>query len=93
LMDLMLPSAWAMCLSIGGRSSGAATGAMNTAGQAGGFLCTVLFGYIVNATGSYSLPVWLIAGMVLTSALLFSRIDCTRGLDTGSEVEIAALQT
>ena len=48
MMDLMLPSAWALCLAIGGRLSGTATGMMNTAGQAGGFLCTVLFGYIVH---------------------------------------------
>jgi predicted MFS family arabinose efflux permease len=80
-MDLMLPSAWAMCLAIGGQASGTATGMMNTAGQAGGFLCTVLFGYIVHATGSYNLPLWLIASMVMISALIFARIDCTRGLD------------
>ncbi|MGH9599411.1 MAG: MFS transporter [Terracidiphilus sp.] len=81
VMDLMLPSAWAMCLAIGGRSSGTATGMMNTAGQAGGFLCTVLFGYIVHATGSYNAPLWFIAGMVLVAALVFSRIDCTQGID------------
>lgn len=81
VMDLMLPSAWAMCVAIGGRSSGMATGMMNAAGQAGGFLCTVLFGYIVHATGSYNLPLGLIAGIVLVSALIFSRIDCTLGLD------------
>jgi MFS family permease len=80
LMDLMLPSAWAMCLVIGGHSSGAATGMMNTAGQVGGFFCTVVFGYIVHATGNYNLPLWLIAAMVLTSAILFARIDCTQGL-------------
>jgi len=81
MMDLMLPSAWAMCVAIGGRSSGTATGMMNTAGQAGGFLCTVLFGYIVHVTGSYNLPLVCIAAMVLTSALAFARIDCTQGLD------------
>jgi MFS transporter, ACS family, glucarate transporter len=81
MMDLMLPSAWALCLAIGGRLSGTATGMMNTAGQAGGFLCTVLFGYIVHATGSYNLPLWFIAGMVLTSAAMFTRIDCTQSVD------------
>ena len=83
MMDLMLPSAWALCLSIGGRLSGTATGMMNTAGQAGGFLCTVMFGYIVHATGSYNLPLWFIAGMVLASALLFTQIDCTQSVDAG----------
>ena len=53
---------------------------MNTAGQAGGFLCTVLFGYIVHATGSYNMPLWFIAAMVLISAAIFSSIDCSRGL-------------
>jgi nitrate/nitrite transporter NarK len=80
-MDLMLPSAWALCLAIGGRLSGTATGMMNTAGQAGGFLCTVLFGYIVHATGSYNLPLYFIAGMVLASAAIFTRIDCTQCVD------------
>lgn len=80
-MDLMLPSAWALCLAIGGRLSGTATGMMNTAGQAGGFLCTVLFGYIVHATGSYNLPLWFIAAMVFTSAIIFTRIDCTQCVD------------
>jgi MFS family permease len=80
-MDLMLPSAWALCLAIGGRLSGTATGMMNTAGQAGGFLCTVLFGYIVHATGSYNLPLYFIAAMVLASAAIFTRIDCTQCVD------------
>ena len=80
-MDLMLPSAWALCLAIGGRLSGTATGMMNTAGQAGGFLCTALFGYIVHATGSYNLPLWFIAGMVMVSAVVFTRIDCTKCVD------------
>jgi MFS transporter, ACS family, glucarate transporter len=77
VMDLMLPSAWALCVTVGGRLSGTATGLMNTAGQAGGFLCTVLFGYIVGTTGNYNAPIWLLAGLVLVSALLFARVDCT----------------
>ncbi len=80
-MDLMLPSAWALCLAIGGRLSGTATGMMNTAGQVGGFLCTVVFGYIVHATGNYNLPLWFIAAMVFTSAIIFTHIDCTQCVD------------
>ena len=79
-----------MCVAIGGRTSGTATGLMNTAGQAGGFLCTLLFGYIVHVTGSCNLPLWFIAGMVLLSAVIFSRIDCTRGLDVTAQIEAAA---
>jgi MFS transporter, ACS family, glucarate transporter len=79
VMDLMLPAAWAMCMSIGGRWGGTATGVMNTAGQAGGLLCTLLFGYVVAATGDYELPLRMVAVMVVVAAVLFSRTDCTAG--------------
>jgi ACS family glucarate transporter-like MFS transporter len=88
IMDLMLPAAWAMCMSLGGRFSGAATGAMNTAGNLGGWFCTVLFGYVVKATGDYNLPVRAVAAMVLLAALLFARVDCTKGL--ADEADAAA---
>lgn len=78
-MDLMLPSAWAMCSSLGGRWGGVATGVMNTAGQAGGLLCTVLFGYLIAATGDYNLPVRAVALMVLVAAALFSQVRCVSG--------------
>ncbi len=80
VMDLMLPCAWAVCLDVGASHAGVVTGVMNTAGQAGGFVCTVLFGYIVKVTGSYHAPLFLIAGMLLVSAGLFARIDPTRPL-------------
>jgi len=80
IMDLMLPVAWAICLDVGARHAGVVTGVMNTAGQFGGFVCTVLFGYIVKATGSYHAPLFFIAGMLMISAGLFSRIDPTRPL-------------
>lgn len=74
-MDLMLPCAWAVCLDIGHAHAGAVTGAMNTAGNAGGFLCTVLFGYLVKASGSYDTPLYVIAVLLMTSAIIFSRVD------------------
>ncbi len=78
IADLMLPAAWAVCLDIGGHHSGVVTGVMNTAGQFGGFVCSVLFGYIVAASGNYQLPVWGVAGMVLVAAGLFLGIDPTK---------------
>jgi MFS transporter, ACS family, glucarate transporter len=78
VMDCMLPSAWSLCLDIGGRYSGAVSGAMNTAGSAGGFACTWLFGYLVGAFGDYSIPMFIIAGMVSIAACLFWLVDPTR---------------
>jgi MFS family permease len=76
-MDLMLPSAWAICLDLGGRYAGAVSGAMNSGGHIGGFLCSVLFGYLVSHFGNYSAPLFAIATMLMVSAILFSRIDPT----------------
>lgn len=78
--DLMLPTAWAICLDIGGERAGVVTGVMNTAGQAGGFVCSVLFGYLVEVTGNYQAPVWGVASMVLIAACLFGGIDATKKL-------------
>ncbi len=90
VMDLMLPSAWAICLDVGSQHAGAITGAMNTAGQLGGFACTVVFGYLVGRTGNYELPLFVIAAMLAVSAALFSRIDPTRPLVPDNQVSAAA---
>ncbi len=80
VMDLMLPSAWAICLDISGPHAGAVTGAMNTAGQLGGFFCTILFGHLVGKYNDYDLPLFVIAAMVGLAAFLFTRIDASRPL-------------
>lgn len=80
IMDCMLPCAWAMCLDVGGRHAGAVSGAMNSAGQLGGFVCTAGFGYLVKWTGRYDVPMTVIAVMVLISSGLFFLIDATRPL-------------
>jgi len=80
IMDCMLPCAWALCLDVGQKYAGTVSGAMNTAGSLGGFLCALLFGWVVKATGNYNLPVLGIAVMVAISALLFAWINPDRPL-------------
>jgi MFS family permease len=75
VMDLMLPSAWAICLDVGKKYAGAISGAMNTAGNLGGFVCATVFGYLVQATGNYNFPLYVIAGMLLMAAFLFLGIN------------------
>jgi ACS family glucarate transporter-like MFS transporter len=75
ILDLMLPATWSLCLDLGRAHAGVLTGTMNTAGLAGGFVCTVLFGYLVRATGGYRAPLSLIAAMVMLSAVLYLWID------------------
>ena len=54
----MLPRSWAICLDVGRRYSGAVSGAMNSAGQAAGYICTVLFGYLVARYGYHVPLLW-----------------------------------
>lgn len=80
VIDLMLPSAWAICTDIGRKFAGAVSGAMNTAGNIGGFICASVFGYVVDATGNYNMPLYVIAGMLLISSFLFFKLDPSRPL-------------
>ena len=80
VIDLMMPSAWAICADIGRRYAGAVSGAMNTAGNIGGFACATVFGYVVQATGNYNVPLFVIAAMLVIAALLFACIDPTKPL-------------
>jgi len=73
--DFMVPAAWAVAMNMGGDRAGTVTGAMNTAGQMGGFVCSVLAGYLVQSTGSYNAPVIVVAGVLILAAILFSRVD------------------
>jgi len=73
--DFMMPAAWAVAMNMGGERAGTVTGAMNMAGQLGGFVCSVLAGYLVQATGSYNAPVIVVACILLTAAVAFSRVD------------------
>ena len=75
IFDLMLPSAWALCVDLGKQHAGAISGAMNTAGNIGGFFCGILFGFLVEASGNYNLPLYMIAAMLVVSAILFSFIN------------------
>lgn len=85
IIDLMLPSAWALCIDLGKKYSGAVSGAMNTAGNLGGFVCSLIFGYVVSATGNYNLPLYIIAGMLVISAIIFMFIDPTKQLISDEE--------
>lgn len=75
IFDLMLPSAWALCIDLGKQFAGSVSGAMNTFGNLGGFCCSLMFGYLLSSTGNYNLPLYLIALMLIISAVLFAFIN------------------
>jgi MFS transporter, ACS family, glucarate transporter len=81
LKDLALPVSFATCIDIGKRNAGAVTGSMNFAGQMGGFFITIIFGTIVQRTGNFNTPLFLMAGCLFVAALLWFWIDPTEGVE------------
>jgi len=79
------PAAFAVCLDIGGKYAGAVTGAFNTASQVGSLVSSVVFGYLVNRTGSYDVPFIPMAALLVIGALLWLKIDPARELIPGIE--------
>jgi ACS family glucarate transporter-like MFS transporter len=77
-MDCMLPASWAACLDIGRKYAGTVSGAMHMAGQAGAFLSTIAFGYMVKAFNSYDLPLVPMAIALFISSALWFKIDPTK---------------
>jgi MFS family permease len=80
IFDLMLPSAWALCIDLGKHHAGTIAGAMNTAGNIGCFCCGILFGQLVQSSNNYNLPLYMIAGMLIISAILFAFINPTKSI-------------
>lgn len=79
LMDFTIPASWSTAMDIGGKNAGTITGAMNTAGLAGGTMNTIGFGYLVTAFGNnYNAPVVLLAVLLILGALLWLKIDATK---------------
>lgn len=79
-MDCMMPASWATCLDIGRKYAGTVSGAMNMAGQAGSFLSSIVFGYLVQAFHSYDLPLVAMAIALFVASSLWWRIDPTKPL-------------
>ena len=82
LKDFALPVSFATCVDIGKRNAGAVTGSMNFAGQMGGFFITILFGTIVQRTGNFNTPLFLMAACLFVAAALWFWIDPTEGLES-----------
>ena len=69
-----------VCLDIGGPRAGAMVGLMNTIAQVGGLVGSVLYGYIVDRSGSYDAPFIPMAVVLLIGALLWVNVDASREL-------------
>jgi sugar phosphate permease len=91
IMNAMLPVAWSLCVDLGREHAGAVSGAMNMAGQAGSFISSVAFGYLIEWLGSYDLALMPLAAMLIMSGIAFLMIDPSQQLLPAEEVSHKAI--
>jgi ACS family D-galactonate transporter-like MFS transporter len=66
-------------------------GLMNTIAQVGGLVGSVLYGYIVDRTGSYDAPFIPMTVLLLAGAVLWVNVDASRELgDEPHDVPVIA---
>lgn len=63
-----LAASWATCLDVGGSHAGVISAAMNTTGQVAGVLSPIVLTYLVQNFASWSLPLYVMAGLYLLSS-------------------------
>jgi MFS transporter, ACS family, glucarate transporter len=78
--DFTLPVAWSTATDIGGKFAGSVSGTMGMAGQLGSAIMATAFGFILEATGSYELPVRIIGCIVILGGFLWFKIDASEPL-------------
>jgi ACS family glucarate transporter-like MFS transporter len=73
--DFALSACWAVCLDVAPNHAGVVTGFMNTFGNLGGLVGPIVVGLMVDRLGSWTLPLYVTAGMYFVGALTWLAID------------------
>ena len=76
--DLTLPVAWAVCVDVGHRYGGTATGFMNTASSASAMFSPITAAWLAARFGSFESMFWAAAVVYVVGALLWFVIDPER---------------
>jgi nitrate/nitrite transporter NarK len=79
--DFTLPVSWAVATDIGGANAGAVSGSMGMAGQLGSAIMASAFGFILQETNSYELPVRIIGCLVILGGLFWLKIDASKKIE------------
>ncbi len=78
---LTTPAVWATCMDIGRSRSGVVSGTTNTFGNLAGTLAPIVFGYVVQELGSWTLPFYIAAAVMACGVLMWLFIDPRRPLE------------
>jgi MFS family permease len=82
-VELVVAPIWAVPMDIAPRYSGSASGMMNFGFGVAGIISPVVFGYLVDATGSWTIPFIGSIGLLLLGAGLAFRMRPDRGFVAG----------
>jgi nitrate/nitrite transporter NarK len=75
LADLSMSANWSICHDVGQERVGTVTGAMNTVGNLGGAISPLVVGYSVQWWSSWTIPVFIAAGVYVLGGVLTLLID------------------
>jgi MFS family permease len=79
--DIQLPGAWTACMDVGGKAVDTLSGTMNMMGNIGGFVSSIVCGYIVEQTGNWNLAFYVTAGAYLVGAVCWLGMDPVKPLE------------
>jgi MFS family permease len=69
------PATWSTVIEIGGRHVAVVGAAMNTVGQAGGFLSPIIVGFSAQKFSNWAVPLYIMGGLYFISAVCWFIID------------------
>ncbi len=82
---------WTLPLDIAGEFAGTAGGVMNTGFGVAGMISPVVFGFVIQRTGSYRPPFFISAALLLLGAVVSTAIDPTRTISSAGRVRPRAV--
>lgn len=90
-----LPNFWTVPTRfLTGAAAAAGIALINTLGNVAGFASSYVTGWLKDLSGSYTLPLWVVGGLMLLSAVLMIRLDRQgrkEGLPTSTEFSTAEM--
>jgi sugar phosphate permease len=89
-LEITNPVLWTLPLDIAGKYAGTAGGMMNTGFGVAGMVSPVVFGYLIEKTGSYNVPFTISAGLLAVGMLAALFIDTSKTVEADEERERAA---
>jgi ACS family glucarate transporter-like MFS transporter len=78
---LTTPAVWATCLDIGRHRAGVVSGTTNMFGNLAGTLAPIVFGYVLQKWGSWTIPFYVAAGFLAVGVIMWLFIDPERPLE------------